>query len=114
VHCSRECTPPYLSNEISNLLQPAQAGVVVCQHSSRENFVGLKVSNFDNGVDMISTFKLIRYRTKKGAITYLILTIFLYNLSMSMSVNMSISTSMSISMFMLITWKKQTKKFGNW
>ncbi len=33
VHCSRECTPPYLSTGISNLLQPAQAEVVWGQHS---------------------------------------------------------------------------------
>jgi hypothetical protein len=29
VQSSRECTPPYLSTGISNLLQPAQAEVVV-------------------------------------------------------------------------------------
>jgi hypothetical protein len=28
-HCSRECTPPYLSTGISNLLQPVQADVVL-------------------------------------------------------------------------------------
>jgi hypothetical protein len=28
-HNSRECTPPYLSTGISNLLQPAQAEVVL-------------------------------------------------------------------------------------
>jgi hypothetical protein len=29
MHSSRECTPPYLSTGISNLLQPAQAEVVL-------------------------------------------------------------------------------------
>jgi hypothetical protein len=29
VQISRECTPPYLSTGISNLLQPAQAEVVL-------------------------------------------------------------------------------------
>jgi hypothetical protein len=29
VHCSSECTPPDLSTGISNLLQPAQAEVVL-------------------------------------------------------------------------------------
>jgi hypothetical protein len=33
VQISRECTPPYLSTGISNLLQPAQAEVVLGQHS---------------------------------------------------------------------------------
>jgi hypothetical protein len=31
---NRECTPPYLSTGISNLLQPAQAGVVLGQLST--------------------------------------------------------------------------------
>ncbi len=34
VQCSRECTPPYLSTGISNLLQPAQAEVVLGQRST--------------------------------------------------------------------------------
>jgi hypothetical protein len=34
VQSSRECTPPYLSTGISNLLQPAQVEVVLSQHSS--------------------------------------------------------------------------------
>jgi hypothetical protein len=33
VQISRECTPPYLSTGISNLLQPAQAEVVLGQLS---------------------------------------------------------------------------------
>jgi hypothetical protein len=33
VQISRECTPPYLSTGISNLLQPAQAEVVMGQRS---------------------------------------------------------------------------------
>ncbi len=33
VQCSRECTPPYLSTGISNLLQPAQGEVVLGQRS---------------------------------------------------------------------------------
>jgi hypothetical protein len=33
VQISWECTPPYLSTEISNLLQPAQAEVVLGQCS---------------------------------------------------------------------------------
>jgi hypothetical protein len=34
VQIIRECTPPYLSTGISNLLQPAQAEVVFGQHST--------------------------------------------------------------------------------
>jgi hypothetical protein len=34
VHCSRVCTPPYLSTGISNLLLPAQAEVVMGQLST--------------------------------------------------------------------------------
>jgi hypothetical protein len=34
VQISRECTPPYLSTGISNLLQPAQAEVVLGQLSA--------------------------------------------------------------------------------
>jgi hypothetical protein len=34
VQCSRECTLPYLSTGISNLLQPAQAEVVLGQRST--------------------------------------------------------------------------------
>jgi hypothetical protein len=34
VQISRECTPPYLSTGISNLLQPAQAEVVLGQRST--------------------------------------------------------------------------------
>jgi hypothetical protein len=33
VHCSRECTPLYISTGISHLLQLAQAEVVLGQHS---------------------------------------------------------------------------------
>jgi hypothetical protein len=34
VQISWECTPPYLSTGISNLLQPAQAEAVLGQHST--------------------------------------------------------------------------------
>jgi hypothetical protein len=34
VYCIRECTPPYLSTGISNLLQPAQAEVMLGQLST--------------------------------------------------------------------------------
>jgi hypothetical protein len=34
VQCNRECTLPYLSTGISNLLQPAQAEVVLGQRST--------------------------------------------------------------------------------
>jgi hypothetical protein len=40
VQCSRECTPPYLSTGISNLLQPAQAEVVLGQRSTYLAFWG--------------------------------------------------------------------------
>jgi hypothetical protein len=54
-HRSRGCTPAYLSTEISNLLQPAQAEVVLDHLSTylaswvviHKHFVGVKIPGFD-------------------------------------------------------------------
>ncbi len=50
VQCSRECTPPYLSTGISNLLQPAQAEVVLGQRSTYLASCGISLIFYGYGL----------------------------------------------------------------
>ncbi len=63
MHCSRECTLSYLSTGISNLLQLAQAEVVLVQHSSI-----CKSSNFT--VTCISILSRASYSQRVGGFFY--------------------------------------------
>jgi hypothetical protein len=64
VQISRECTPPYLFTGISNLLQPAQAEVVLGQLSTHiaSWVLPLSIGDMQNGISALR-FKIIFYMT---------------------------------------------------
>jgi hypothetical protein len=62
VHCSRECTPPYLSTGKSNLLQPAQAEVVLGQlYTHLASWGGMPASPAPNPIPCLTQYCTVLY-----------------------------------------------------